>query len=172
MGLKRLLHRSGDDSRTEAAARELDRITIFGQQHILTAWIDAGGRRLTDLLNGQTSVSVSPADEAPTRDDEWVLVDRDAILVVVPPQFTGDRQLRVHRRRVEVRVELGDYSIVGTAYLPAGGSFDVYQLHARQPFMPVTDASVENPNLGLSERFGVVLVNIGNVEQLHGLEAD
>lgn len=157
-----------------AEAAPLEAVEIYTNSAMVHGWVDGQGRRLSDMLNANSHLSVRDAkstsvfDEVPgSEGDGWSSIDRDDILFVMPPEHVSARQLRVNRRQHRVRITSGPYVIIGNAHLPPGVQLDAYALQKRIRFLAVTQAVVYSTTDPAFERMAkVVLVNIGPIVEL------
>lgn len=110
-----------------------------------------GSRRVSDAL-ATSSVVELQTDGGPLR------IDRDEILMVVPPPFDGDPSARVARRRCPVAVDLGAATVRGNCHVVPGTTpWDTWQ-RSTSGFAAVTDAVLDFPD-GTSETADVVLIS-------------
>jgi hypothetical protein len=130
--------------------------------------IDTGGARITDLLNATEAGPPSRAatDEKADRELEWLPLDLDTVLLLIPPPRTTDPQRRLHRPRQPVRVQVGPYVVTGGAHVPPGTQATAFILRHRQHFVPLTDASIRNESGDTDFDAPVVLVNLALAESI------
>jgi hypothetical protein len=152
------------DPRGEPPPRgELVPIRIFTGDEILEGWTHLGSQRMSDVLNAEDVLSVSRVEEEPTEDD-WQAVERERMMLVIPPSHSSPRQLRVHRQKREIKAESAHYAIRGTVHLIPGNQLDRTVLRTRQHFLPITDARVATAmRPDDEEEHEVVLVNVVNI---------
>jgi hypothetical protein len=86
-------------------------------------------------------------------------VDRDEVLVIIPPASAPRAELRIAKRRVPVTVDVaGEMSVSGLCHLLPGATvWDTWQ-RSVSGFAPLTDAVIGFPD-GTTETAEVVLVS-------------
>jgi hypothetical protein len=126
-------------------------ILLTGDGWLVGHLVDAPGR-VSDALVARTSVGLMT-------DDGFREVDREEVLLVVPPPCATPPELRVLKRRVPVDIELtAGMRLTGLCHVRPGGTlWDTWQ---RSPsgFAALTDAVIGFPD-GTSETAEVVLVS-------------
>lgn len=107
--------------------------------------------RVSDTLAASTVVELE-TDTGPLR------IDRDEILMVVPPPFVSNPSARVARQRCPVAVDLGAATVRGDCHvMPGTTPWDAWQ-RSTSGFAAVTDAVLDFPD-GTSETADVVLIS-------------
>ncbi len=85
-------------------------------------------------------------------------IDRDEVLMVVPPPIDPRPELQIAKRRVPVAIEIGEITVRGQCHLLPGATvWDVWQRSA-SGFAALTEARIDFPD-GTSETAEVVLVS-------------
>lgn len=115
--------------------------------------------RLVDT-NGRVSDALARSESiAMMTDGGYREVDRDEVLVIVPPAATPRAELRIAKRRVPVTVDVaGEISISGLCHvLPGATVWDTWQ-RSVSGFAPLTEAVIGFPD-GTTETAEVVLVS-------------
>ncbi len=108
-------------------------------------------RRLTDGLAASTTLTLVAGD-GPRE------IDRDEVLMVVPPPLDPSPELQIAKRRVPVAVEIGEITVHGHCHvLPGATVWDVWQ-RSSSGFAPLTEAVIVFPD-GTSETADVILVS-------------
>jgi len=137
---------------------------------VIEGWIDQTGQRLSDVLNVEELLSVSRAAIAPTPGD-WFVVERDHMLLAVPPPHASDRSVRLHRVKRRIEIHSGHYLVRGIVHLVAGIDLDPFLARSRQYFLPVTDSHVTSTQWPeMVEDKPALLVNVRNTEHRLKLE--
>jgi hypothetical protein len=139
--------------------RALAPVRIYTLDGVIEGWVDIAHHRLSDLLNLEDLLSVSRVEASPT-DADWFVVERDQMLIVVPPPRETDRQTRLHRLKRPMKAEVGPYAVRGFVHLIAGIVLDAMLARSGQHFLPLTDVYVSEPSQAISERHGTVLINV------------
>ena len=155
-----------DGSAARALEPALQRIRLFLPDRQVEGWIVSTDDRITDLLNRKDvlRVCVDPAEDA------WESADLDELLLVAPPRHDGDPQRRLHRRKHRLAALVGPYVVTGVAHVAVGVDPEAFLLRTRQSFLPMTDAHVTSRVDGtVDEAFPVVIINVGNLVELHAL---
>ncbi len=113
--------------------------------------VDTPGR-VSDALSGRETVGL-------LTDLGYREVDRDELLLVVPPPYASRPDLRVAKRQVLVRIDVGaGMTVRGLCHVRPGGTvWDTWQRSA-SGFAALTDAVIAFPD-GTSETADVVLVS-------------
>jgi hypothetical protein len=149
------------------AEPEVEPIVVYTTDAVMNGWIAPNGQRVTDMLNAMPALTLLVPDEDETR---WTNVERDDICLVTPPPHTGNRQLRLHRQKHRVVIDVGPCEVTGTAHLIPGVALDLYLLRTRQRFLPVTAASIAFRDAPWEERtVDVAIVNVGNITAVQKL---
>ena len=161
-GVDWLLRRRADPESQRPAGRELLPIRLFSADVVVPGRVDPEGDRITDILQRGAELTVLPDGRDPEDPGSWMSVNADAMLLVVPPPHVSRPELRVHRHRETVDVRIGPYRVTGIAHLRPGEEGDPY-LRATQPFLPLTDATIEQPGEP-PERVEVVIVNFRRID--------
>lgn len=146
----------------------LEPVEIYTETAMILASVAPEGRRLSDILNTNSKLPIRDARAVSVLDglegtagDGWTSVSVDDILLVMPPEHTSARQLRIHRRQHRVRISTGPYHVTGHAHVLPGIALDPYVLRRRMAFLAVTDADIFSAQGEPWERTArVVLVNV------------
>jgi hypothetical protein len=165
-----------DVGTTATAAEEssLEPVELYTSTALIVGLVAPEGRRLSDILNGNSQLPVRDARSTSLFSDfdgtggaGWTPVNVDDILLAMPPEFSSPRQMKVHRRQHRVRIRTGPFSVVGTAHVLPGTKIDRYVLQSRMRFLAVTDAQVySGADPAWERQAAVVLVNVRPVEDL------
>ncbi len=165
-----------ETSSTALAVEEapLEPVELYTGSAMLFGLVEPDGRRLSDILNSSSHLSLHDARSTSiidgvegTEGEGWTSVPADEILLIMPPEHMSPRQLRVNRRQHRVRIATGPYQVIGNAHLPPGVGLDAYALQKRIRFLAVTKAVVYSTDDTALERMAhVVLVNIGPIAEL------
>lgn len=139
-------------------------ILLYTADLVVPGRCDPGEERVTDILSRGDELPVLPDGRDPHDPGHWLSVDTDSVLLIVPPPHVSRPELRVHRHRQEVLVRIGPYLVTGTAHLRPGEGEDPF-LRATRPFLPLTDAVVEQPGQP-PERVEVIIANFRKIEEL------
>jgi len=151
--------------------------TVWGREW---GWIGSSGERTSDWLNrgdtfslhsiadlplvGDAPATGEPADATSHPDFERLAAD---VLMVIPPVLPANRHLRLHRRIVEVRMELASFALVGRVHIRPGAKAGDYLLRGNRRFVPITNAELtyagETP---FRRHLPVVIVNVTHVTLL------
>ena len=152
------------------AVREaaLEPVEIYTDTAMILASVAPEGRRLSDILNSNSKLPIRDARSVSVLNglegsagEGWTSVNVDDILLVMPPEHTSARQLRIHRRQHRVRISTGPYQVTGHAHVLPGIALDPYVLRSRMAFLAVTDAEIYSARGEPWERTArVVLVNV------------
>lgn len=153
---------------------ELEPVEIYTPHAMVSGFVVAHGRRLSDILNSVVSLSVRDPRSISflnglngTEGQDWHMVDTDEILFVMPPPIESPRRLHVHRRQHRIRIRTGSFEVVGNAHLIPGIALDPYLLRTRMRFLPLTKAYVRSSHEPEWERNAdVVLVNVRPLKDL------
>jgi hypothetical protein len=152
----------------------LEPVEIYTATAMVNALVEADGRRLSDILNANSVLAIRDArstsllaDVEGSEGSGWSRLPTDKILFVMPPQHESPRQMRVHRRKHRVRIQIGQFHIAGDAHALPGIRLDPYVLRQRMHFLAITDAHVSSMAEPVWERSApVVLVNVRPVQDL------
>jgi hypothetical protein len=141
----------------------LEPIRIYARGIEVAGWVTPAGERVTDLLQRGTELTFLPDGAKPDDPDSWMSLIAESVLFVVPPPHVSAPEKRLHRQTQRVRLQVGDYTLYGTAHLRPGFEQDL-MLRATQPFLPLTDATVVSERGEV--RHDVLIVNLSEVEEL------
>lgn len=152
----------------------LEPVEIYTATAMVHGLVEPAGRRLSDILNSNSVLAIRDARSTSlmtavdgTDGTGWSRISTDEILFVMPPPRVSPRQVRIHRRQHRVRIETGQFQIVGNAHVLPGIRLDPYVLRTRMHFLAVTDAHVSSMGDPAWERSApVVLVNVRPVAEL------
>jgi hypothetical protein len=152
----------------------LEPVEIYTATAMVHALVEPEGRRLSDMLNANSVLAIRDArstsllpDVEGSEGSGWSRLSTDEILFVMPPQRESPRQMRVHRRKHRVRIQIGQFHIVGDAHALPGIRLDPYVLRQRMHFLAITDAVVSSMADPVWDRSApVVLVNVRPVQAL------
>lgn len=149
--------------RQNALDQRLDAIRIFTAELEFHGYVASTGQRITDILLRGDDLAFLPAgaDAVP---ENWIRVSPSDILVVIPPPLPAAANWMDALELIGLFVQVGPYQVIGTAHLRQGDAPDE-QFRRRQPFLPLTGASISREghidhvdvaivNLGASTRFG------------------
>ena len=142
----------------------LEPVRIFTPDAIINGWVEAGGQRLSDILSAEDLLSVAKVAD-PTASD-WLVVERDRMLLVVPPPRTSDRALRPHRVKRPILVLSGHYAVRGRVHMIAGIALDPFLARSERHFLPVTEAWItSSERREVNEQHPALLVNVRSTAQ-------
>ena len=152
----------------------LEPVEIYTATAMVHGLVEPEGRRLSDMLNSNSALAIRDArstsllmDVDGSEGSGWSRLATDEILFVMPPERESPRQLRIHRRQHRVRIETGQFQIVGNAHALPGVRLDPYVLRTRMHFLAITGAHVSSMGDPAWERsVPVVLVNVRPIEGL------
>lgn len=168
--------READDQReaapgpAETSGDDLAPVRIFTADSILDGWVQLLGQRLSDVVNVEDLLSVSRVPVAPTQAD-WQVVEREHMLLVVPPPVPADRRLRRHRVRRPILALSGHYVVRGMVHMIAGIALDAFLARSGQHFLPLTETRVTSTQRReLDEQHAALLVNVRSTAQPLQLE--
>lgn len=135
---------------------ELAPIELYTADSRIVAWIEANGRRVTDLLNsedelrlwqptpgplapelGPSAVSPGPSHE---NGNEWQSVLTESVILAMPPEWRASRQLRLHKRLRRVAISAGPFNITGNLHLHPAVEVGHHLLTGSPRFLPLTEA--------------------------------
>jgi hypothetical protein len=145
----------------EAAAR----ITVYAEDCVLSATIELGQARLSDLLNDRvdhrlTDVEVTSLEDGHQVELPELVIAGDDILAVDAAGPRGDPAKRRRTRQYPIAAKLGPYIVRGYFHtLP--GADPLASFGRRAPFVPLTDAWLDFAIAGQIVRpySGALLVN-------------
>ena len=173
------LRRRGIETDGSAAVQpveHLEPVEIYTVGALLTGVVAPHGQRLSDMLNQGSVLRVRDTNltayqagvQIPAAEGgAWHSVDTSDILFVMPPEHLSSRQLRIHRSRHRVKLEVGDFEVTGTAHMPPGTALDVYVLRTKTRFVALTHASAYSRTDPAWERSAsVILVNVAHAADL------
>ena len=158
------LLRKRDQPSEREGSRPLQPIRLYSAHVVVVAWVDPANERITDILSRGDDLAVLPEGRDPEDVNNWLSINADELLLVVPPPQTSRPELRVHRQRQAVRAHIGPYIVTGTAHLKPGHADDPF-LRAAQPFLPLTEAVIEQPGESPT-RVEVVIANFRHIADL------
>ncbi len=168
--------RSKDPEKEESAAPadevrdHLAPVRIFTAESTVDGWIEIGGQRLSDVLNVEELLSVSRVRTAPT-ETQWFVLERDEMLLVVPPPYTSDRIVRLHRVKRRILAVSGHYVVRGVVHMMAGIALDPFLARSRQHFLPLTETWITSTErLEVDEQHPALLLNVRSTG--HGLKLE
>jgi hypothetical protein len=171
-------------------APELAPIELYTAQARIVGWIEANGRRVTDLLNDQDELrlwrpSPGPLDGAlneaaagvtedvPDPDEvdraagEWQSLPTDQVVLAMPPEWRASRQLRLHRRLRRAAITAGPFNVTGNLHLSPGVEIGPQILLRSPRWLPLTDAYLLHTGEPPFEHVvSVVVVNTAHIAQL------
>ena len=142
--------------RNNAVDNQLDAIRIFTAELELQGYVAPTGQRVTDILLRGDDLSFLPAG-ADVVPENWMRVSPSDILVVIPPPLPAAARWMDAIERIALVVQVGPYEVTGTAHLRQGDVPDD-ELLRRQPFLPLTGASISHE--GGIEDVDVAIVNL------------
>jgi hypothetical protein len=159
---------------TDAPQPTLEPVEVYTATAMVHGLVEPEGRRLSDILNSNSVLAIRNArstslvaDVDGAEGTGWSRLPTDDILFVMPPPRVSPRQMRINRRQHRVRIETGQFQIVGNAHVLPGVRLDPYVLRTRMHFLAVTDAHVSSLGDPAWERSAsVVLVNVRPVAGL------
>lgn len=164
--MDRFLRRTSQPQ-AQKAGHALQPIRLYSAELALSAWVDPANERITDILSRGDELAVLPEGRDPGDPDAWVSVNADDLLLVVPPPHTSPPELRMHRQRQRVLARVEPYVVTGTAHLKPGEAEDPF-LRATRPFLPLTDAVIEQAETPPAQ-LEVVIVNFRHLTELREL---
>ena len=157
-----------------ANGTDLAPIELYTPDTRVVGWIASNGQRVTDLLVAsdqlrlwQPSAGMDDMTVKPVLDKsgEWRTVRTDDVVVVMPPEWRTNRQLRLHRRIQRVAAHTGNFTVTGNLHLVPGNTFpEPYQM---QGFIPLTEAHLLHHGEPAFEHVvSVVIVNTKFIETI------
>lgn len=163
------------DEQQDSTPYELAAIELLTVDGSMAGWIATEGARTSDWLNGLDHAPIhglGPRDGAQTAPPSLpigspVALERDRIVWVIPPPLPANRHLRLHRRRVRVRIELDDYHVVGQVHVRPGADANDSILRGTRVMVPLTDVEVTTRDEAHAVEFmPVLIVNATHVRRL------
>jgi hypothetical protein len=137
-------------------------------------WIASNGQRVTDLLGASQELrlwqpSVGGEDmtirPVPDTSGEWRTVPTEDVVVIMPPEWRTNRQLRLHRRIQRVAANTGMFTVTGNLHVTPGAPFP--EPSQMQGFIPLTEAHLlHHGDPAFEHVVSVVIVNTKYVETL------
>jgi hypothetical protein len=157
-----------------ASLSPIELYTVWGRE---VAWAPTGDRRTSDWLNRSDPIEVysvrslpldgddtepaTPPGSPPLPRSERLAAD---VLFVVPPALPPNRHLRLHRRVVDVRMEVASFMLIGRVHIRPGTAAGDYLLRGNRRFVPITDVELRyrgEPPFG--RQISVAIVNVTHV---------
>jgi hypothetical protein len=129
----------------------VDFTTVTGRW---TGWIATDGNRTSDWLNHSSELVIRGMNEIALADDldepglpvaSGLTEHRlrpEELLFVVPPPLPPNRHLRLHRRRVRIHLDMGDYHISGELHVRPGANAGDYALRSSRTMIPLTEVEL------------------------------
>lgn len=150
--------RPGSKHENDPAAR-LEPVRILTPELALDGFVAPTGQRITDILLRGQDLAFLPrgADPAP---GNWVQISPSDLLIVIPPPLPRARGWQEPTQLANASVQVGPYRVSGTAHLRAGDALND-DFRARQPFLPLTGASITAAD-GSVEEVEVAIVSLDN----------
>jgi hypothetical protein len=172
-----------------AMAPELAPIELYTAESRIVGWIEANGRRVTDLLIAQDELRLwrpSPgpidgglsgratgtADADPEADGsgEWQTLTTGQVILAMPPEWRASRQLRLHRRLRRAALSAGPFNVTGNLHLHPGVEVGPHLLQRGPRWMPLTEAYLLHTGEPPFEHVvSVVIVNTAFITQIQPL---
>jgi len=157
-----------------ATGSDLAPIELYTDDARVVGWIASRGQRVTDLLLASEELRLwqprAGAEDLPTRvtpDDngEWHSVRTEDVILLMPPEWRTNRQLRLHRRIQRVAADVGPFTVTGNLHLTPGAPFpEPYQMAA---FFALTEAHLLHTGDPAFEHVvSVVIVNTRHISRL------
>lgn len=128
----------------------------------LTGFIAPTGQRVTDMLLRGQDLAFLPSGARPDPEN-WVSIAPNDVLVVVPPPLPARSPVPAEQQLADVVIDVGRYRVEGTVHLRPGESVGP-ALAARQPFFPVTSATLRRPGLA-PEAVEVAITNVARADR-------
>lgn len=157
----RWLRAGGRSAEPEAGG--LAPVRIITEVLELTGFIAPTGQRVTDMLLRGQDLAFLPSGATP-EPENWVSVAPNDVLVVIPPPLAGRPSVPTEQQLANVVIEVGAYRVEGTIHLQPGDSVGA-GLAARQPFFPVTSATLHRPGLA-PEAVEVAITNVARADRI------
>ena len=163
---------------------ELAPIELYTADSRIVGWIDAQGRRVTDLLNDQGELrlwqpSPGPLDGALTEavngspaivdsgPGEWQTLTTDQVILAMPPEWRASRQLRLHKRLRRAAVTAGPFNVTGNLHIHPGAEIGPHLLTRGARWLPLTEAYLLHTGEPPFEHVvSVVIVNTAHISQI------
>lgn len=157
-----------------ATGSDLAPIELYTDGSRVVGWIASRGQRVTDLLLASDELRLwqpraggEDLSLRPTLDDtgEWRSVPTEDVILVMPPEWRTNRQLRLHRRILRVAADVGPFTVTGNLHLTPGAPFpEPFQLAA---FFALTEAHLLHTGEPAFEHVvSVVIINTRHVTRL------
>lgn len=124
---------------------------------------------MSDILNVEELLSVAHVPHPTERD--WVVVEREHVLLAALPPHAGDPAVRRHRVKRPIIAQIGDYTVRGKVHLIAGIQLDPFLARSGQHFLPITETLVTSTSRpDVAEQHLALLVNVRRPDQPVRLE--
>jgi len=160
---------------------DLAPIELYTADTRVVGWIATSGQRVTDLLEEHDLLRLwrpnpGPTDESAPKagqrvaepaegSGDWQSLVTEQVVLVMPPEWRVNRQLRLHRRLRRVAVSVGPFRLTGNVHL-APGTEPEGVLYRRR-FLPLTDVHLLHDGEPAFEHVvSVVIVNTAHVTSL------
>jgi len=164
------------------AGTDLAAVELYTADTRLVGWVATGGRRVTDLLEDSDELRIwrpnpgkpddldgTPGQASaphPGHGGEWQMVVTDRVVLIMPPEWRVNRQLRFHRKLRRVALMAGPFAVTGNAHLPLEAEPD-WLIHNPRHFLPLTDAHLLHSGEPAFEHvISVVIVNTAHATSL------
>jgi hypothetical protein len=157
-----------------ANGTDLAPIELYTPETRVVGWIASNGQRVTDLLHeadelrlwqpsgGADDLSVRPMLD---QSGEWRSVPVDEVVVVMPPEWRTNRQLRLHRRIQRVAADVGPFTVTGNMHITPGAPFP--ETAQVKGYLPLTEAHLLHHGEPAFEHVvSVVIVNTRHLVNL------
>jgi len=142
------------------------------------AWVATSGQRVTDLLEehdvlrlwrpNRTTVepdALNAAGNGAGENGEWQSLVTEQVVLVMPPEWRVNRQLRLHRRLRRVAVTAGPFRLTGNVHLAP--DTEPGDLLTQRHFLPLTDVHVlHDADPPFEHVVSVVIVNMAHATSL------
>jgi hypothetical protein len=167
------------------ATPDLAPIELYTADSRIVGWLEANGRRVTDLLNAQDELrlwrpSPGPLDgalagdtvrdsapEAPDGSGEWQTLTTGQVILAMPPEWRASRQLRLHRRLRRAAMTAGPFNVTGNLHLHPGVEIGPHLIQRGPRWMPLTEAYLLHTGEPPFEHVvSVVIVNTAFISQI------
>lgn len=149
-------------------------VELWTAERRVRGWVEGGIDGLIEQLQG-TDIRLANGAQfdlraVPRRHGEppdlpaWTLLPTAPILIAVPDGSDRASIPAGHHRQLAVIVHVDRFIVCGTAHLRAGATFDPSVLALRQPFLPLTRATLRHllfPEI--YEHAATVVVNLARV---------
>ena len=162
---------------------ELAAIDLTTTSGRCSGWIATDGQRTSDWLNHSTELvvrgltSVSPLDELadpglPVASGlEVHRLKPEEVIFVVPPPLPPNRHLRLHRRKVRIHLDIGQYRVVGQLHVRPGANAGDYVLRSSRSMVPLTEVELVHEGEPPYRRLvSVLIVNSRHVTRMREAE--